>query len=213
VGSENADTRAAYDTVAEDYAGVVRDAAFDDRAEQAALAGFAERIGDGIVADIGCGSGRLTGYLRHLGLDVVSLDLSPRMVVVARREHPDVPAAAGSLDAVPLASGRLAGALAWYSLINTPTDRLTPVFAELHRVLADGGLLLTGFQVSDDTLRHRHLYGHDLGLDSYRRPPDVVVAAATAAGFTVVERTVRAPVPPEDSDQAYLLLRRGPDAR
>jgi len=208
VEPDTADTRAAYDTVAEDYLDIVRDAFGDDLHERAALAGFAARLGDGVVADIGCGAGRLTGPLRHLGLDVVSLDLSPGMVGVARREHPDVPAAVGALDALPLAGGVVAAALAWYSLINTPTDRLTAVFAELRRVLADGGLLLVGFQVGDEVRHHRHLYGHDLVLDSYRRPPDVVAAAAVDAGFVEVERTVRPPVPPEDGDQAYLLLRR-----
>ena len=208
MGSDTADTRAAYDTVAEDYLDLVRDAFGDAHPEQAVLAGFAERIGDGVVADIGCGPGRLTGPLRQLGLDVVSLDLSPGMVAVARREHPDVPAAVGSVDALPLAAGGLAGVLAWYSLINTPTDRLTAVFAELRRVLADGGLLLTGFQVGDEVRHHRHLYGHDLVLDSYRRPPDVVAAAAVAAGFVEVERTIKTPTPPEDCDQAYLLYRR-----
>ncbi|HEV7722974.1 MAG TPA: class I SAM-dependent methyltransferase [Iamia sp.] len=201
-------TRAAYDTVAEDYADLVRDAFGDAHPELTALAGFAERIGGGIVADVGCGPGRLTGHLLDLGLDVVSLDLSPGMVAVARREHPTVPAAVGSLDALPLAPGRLAGAVAWYSLINTPTDRLTAVFAELRRVLADGALLLTGFQVGDEVRHHRHLYGHDLVLDSYRRPPDTVAASAVAAGFVEVERTIKAPTPPEDGDQAYLLFRR-----
>lgn len=201
-------TRAAYDTVAEDYLGIVGDAFTDGSVERAALAGFAERVGEGLVADVGCGAGRLTGTLRDLGLDVVNLDLSPAMVAVARREHPHVPGAVGALDHLPLADGAVAAALAWYSLITTPTDRLTPVFAELRRILRPGGLLLVGFQVGDEVKHHRHLYGHDVVLDSYRRPPDVVAAAAERAGLAEVERTVRPPVPPEDSDQAHLLLRR-----
>ncbi len=88
-------TRAAYDTVAEDYAELLRSSLADSPHERAALGLFAELVGaagGGLVGDLGCGTGRLTGHLVGLGLDVVSLDLSPGMVAVARREHPDVPA-------------------------------------------------------------------------------------------------------------------------
>lgn len=203
------DVAAAYDTVAEDYAVLLRSWEGSIRREEEALAGFAAALGPGPVADVGSGTGRLTGPLRALGLAVVSVDLSPGMLAVARRDHPDVPAVVGSLAHLPLADGGLAGALAWYSTIHTPTERLPHLFGELRRALRPGGLLLVGFQVGDEVRGgRRHLYGHDVVLDSYRRPPDVVAAAATAAGLVEVARTVRAPEPPEDCAQAHLLLRR-----
>jgi len=208
VTDDVAATRAAYDTVAEDYAELVRDGLGDD--ERATLDRFAATVPtSATVADLGCGPGRLTGPLVGLGLAVVSLDLAPAMVAIARRDHPDVPAAVGSLDRLPLATGSLAGALAWYSLIHTPTERLPAVLAEVARVLAPGAHLLVGFQVGDEVRRgRRHLYGHDVVLASYRRPPDVVVAAAAATGLVEVHRAVHAAEPPYDCDQAHLLLRR-----
>jgi SAM-dependent methyltransferase len=205
-------TRAAYDTVADDYAELLRGSLADSPYERRALGLFAEavtRSGGGPIADLGCGPGRLTGHLRGLGLAPVNVDLSPAMVAIARREHPGVPGAVGSLGHLPLATGRLAGALAWYSLIHTPTGRLPATLAELHRVLRPGAHLLTGFQVGDEVRGgRRHLYGHDLVLDSYRRPPDLVARHAEAVGFTEVVRTVSAPEPPYDCPQAHLLLRR-----
>lgn len=204
-------TRAAYDTVAEDYAELLRGSLADSPFERDALDLFArvvERPGGGRVADVGCGTGRLTGHLVGPGLDLVGVDLSPGMVAVARREHPEVPFAVGSVTGLPLATSSLAGALAWYSLIHTPTERLTAAFEELRRVLRPGGHLLTGFQVGDEVRRgRRHLYGHDVALDSYRRPPDLVARCAAAAGFTEVARTVSPPEPPYDCPQAHLLLR------
>jgi SAM-dependent methyltransferase len=210
--SDVATTRTAYDTVAEDYAALLRGSVAASPYERGALdlfAGAGTAPGGGPVADLGCGSGRLTGHLRDLGLDLVGVDLSPAMVAIARREHPEVPVAVGSLGHLPLATGSLAGALAWYSLIHTPTERLAAVFAEVHRVLRPGAPLLVGFQVGDEVRGgRRRLYGHDLELDSYRRPPDLVTGAAGAAGFTEVARAVHPPEPPYDCPQAHLLLRR-----
>lgn len=202
-------TRAAYDTVAADYAELLRGSLSDSPYEQGALDLFAEVVTSGPVADLGCGPGRLTGPLQSLGLAPVNVDLSPAMVAVARRDHPEAPAAVGSLGHLPLATGSLAAALAWYSLIHTPTERLGTTLAELHRVLRPGGHLLVGFQVGDEVRGgRRHLYGHDLVLDSYRRPPDVMAQHAEAVGFTEIARTVRAPEPPYDCPQAHLLLQR-----
>jgi SAM-dependent methyltransferase len=52
------------------------------------LAAFAEVVlaaGDGPVADIECGPGRVTAHLHGLGLTAFGVDLSPAMVAVARR--------------------------------------------------------------------------------------------------------------------------------
>jgi SAM-dependent methyltransferase len=40
------------------------------------------------IADVGCGTGRLLPYLASRGLSPRGVDLSPRMVEVAQREHP-----------------------------------------------------------------------------------------------------------------------------
>jgi SAM-dependent methyltransferase len=151
----------------------------------------------------------LTGYLASLGLDVFGVDLSPGMVGAARRAHPGLRFEVGSLAALDLADGSLAGALAWYSLIHTPPGLLPSVVAELARVLAPGGRLLTAFQVGDELRHIAHGYGHDVSLDAYRLPPDFVAELCTAAGLAVEARLVREPQPPhEKTPQAYLLVRK-----
>ena len=107
-------TRTAYDRVAASYADLLRNALDAKPLDRALLAAFADgvRARGGPVADLGCGPGRIAGHLRRLGVDVVGVDLSPGMVRVARRDHPGLPLAVGSLSALPLADGALAGALA-----------------------------------------------------------------------------------------------------
>ncbi|MFJ7218609.1 class I SAM-dependent methyltransferase [Amycolatopsis sp. NPDC098790] len=202
-------TRTAYDTVADAYAEEARDALATSPWDRAMLNTFAELVGaTGPVGDLGCGPGRLTGHLASLGLDVFGVDLSPGMVAVARRAHPELRFEVGSLTALALEDGSLTGALAWYSLIHTPPEQLPVVVAELARVLAPGGRLLTAFQVGDERLHIPRGYGHEVSFDAYRLQPDFVAGLFEAAGLAMEARLVRAPREREKTQQAYLLARK-----
>ncbi|MFE2753688.1 class I SAM-dependent DNA methyltransferase [Actinosynnema sp. NPDC059335] len=202
-------TRTAYDTVARSYADLARDLLADSPADRAVLGLFAELV-SGPVADVGCGPGRISGHLKGLGVDVFGVDLSPEMVAVARREHPDVRFEVGSMLDLDLPDGALGGAVAWYSVIHVPWEEHPAVFAEFHRVLAPGGLLLMAFQVGDTVRRHEQGYGHDILLDVYRLDPDRVLGQLAEAGFEPHTRVEREPVDPqwEKTPQGYLIVRK-----
>ncbi len=98
-------TRAAYDTVAADYAELLSTelaAKPLDRALLAAFAELAQAAGVGPVADLGCGSGCVTAHLHSLGLSAFGVDLSPAMITVARRAHPGLQFDVGSMTALDL---------------------------------------------------------------------------------------------------------------
>jgi 2-polyprenyl-3-methyl-5-hydroxy-6-metoxy-1,4-benzoquinol methylase len=59
------------------------------------------------VGDIGCGPGRITTHLHALNLDVFGVDLSPRMVAVARNAYPHISFDVGSMTGLDLAGGML----------------------------------------------------------------------------------------------------------
>jgi SAM-dependent methyltransferase len=209
------ETRIAYDTVAADYAELLKDALAQMPLERALLGTFAELVqagGGGPVADVGCGPGRITTYLHGLGLDVRGIDLSPGMVEVARRSYPDVDFQVGTMTDLDLADGALAGLVAWYSVIHTPPERLPLVFAEFARVVRPGGHLLMAFQApieSDfEPRRIEQAYGHTLALDAYRLPPDRITDLLAAAGIEVTTHVLRRPGEQEKSPQAYLMARR-----
>jgi SAM-dependent methyltransferase len=207
-------TRTFYDAVAEDYAEHFPGDGLAGRPLDRALLGvYAELVGGGgggTVADLGCGPGRLTGYLSSLGLRVFGLDLSEGMLAIARRENPGLRFERGSMLELDLADGSLAGAVSWYSSIHTPVDQLPSLFAEFHRVLAPGGHLLLAFQAGDAPRRHDNPWGHPVSLDFHRRRPEHMADLLTKAGFTVVSRTVREPNQPlaEPVPQAILIARR-----
>jgi SAM-dependent methyltransferase len=175
--------------------------------DRALLGVFAEMVADGPVGDLGCGPGRLTTHLDTLGLTAFGVDRSPGMVDVARRRYPHLRFSVGSLEALDLPDGSLAGALAWYSVIHTPPERQPAVFAECARVVRPGAPLLTAFQAGDDEqVHHRQGYGHEISLHGWRMDPDRVARQLTDAGFDVRARVLREPDPPlEKARQAYLL--------
>lgn len=209
--SEHADvaaTRLAYDTVASDYAALLRDELASKPLDRAMLSAFAEEVlaaGGGAVADLGCGPGRVTAQLVELGLDAFGIDLSPGMIDVARSSHPGLRFEVGSMAALPLGDDELAGAVAWYSVIHTPPDRQGELFAEFARVLRPGGLLLLAFQVGEDVVHLTKAYGHDIELDAYRQSPARIRTLLAEAGLVETAWLERAPRAPEKVPQAYVL--------
>jgi SAM-dependent methyltransferase len=203
-------TRAAYDTVAADYADLLATGLDAKPLDRAMLAAFAELVladGGAPVADLGCGPGRVTAHLHTLGVDAFGIDLSPAMVAEARRRHPGLHFEEGSLAALDLADGAVGGIVAWYSIIHTPPAHLPAVLAEFHRVLAPGGHVLLAFQAGDERVHLEEAYGHAVSLDAYRLLPDSVVVLLRTAGLVTGARLLREPQAPETVPQAYLLGR------
>ncbi|MDX6420501.1 MAG: hypothetical protein QOG28_5121 [Trebonia sp.] len=218
-------TRASYDAVAADYAGRFQGELAARPLDRTMLAGFAELVraaGAGPVADIGCGTGRVTAHLNDLGLSVFGVDLSPQMVAVARRSYPGLQFDVGSMLTLDLPDGSLGGVMAWYSIIHIPQERLPEVFAGFCRVLAPGGLVLLAFQAGDGLLHLTQALGHAISLDFHRLQPERVARLLGQAGLVVRARMLREPDEdgdfPERTPQAFLLARKPagagrPDAR
>ncbi len=205
-------TRTAYDTVAADYAELLRGHLAGSTWDRAMLGAYAEIVqaaGGGRVAEIGCGPGRVTDYLHGLGLDIYGVDLSPEMVAVARKWYPHLNFEIGEMPGLSIEDGALAGVVAWYSIIHTPRERLPEIFADFHRVLGPGGHLLLAFQVGDEVRHIEHAYGHNITCDAYRLLPEVIAEKLGEAGFALVSKLVREPSEEfESTPQAYLIARK-----
>jgi ubiquinone/menaquinone biosynthesis C-methylase UbiE len=178
-----ADIRTSYDTVATSYAELVvdgadwEDAAFDLLAKLVAGSGRT-------VLDVGCGPGRTTGLLAERGLRVTGIDLSPGMIEVARRDHPDLDFRVGSMTALDVGDGSVSGVVSWWSIIHLPRDVVPQAFAEFYRVLAPGGVLLMGFHVGEETTHKTSGYGgHPMNIYVHRWTASALTELAVAAGF------------------------------
>ncbi len=206
--------RAVYDATAEQYAkqvGIDLSAAFEGPLDRAFLAAFVEFVGlsAGLVADVGCGPGRVAAWLTAHGLHVVGVDISHAMLTVARRAHPDIHFVEGRLSALPFEDGSLVGAVCWYSIIHTAPEHLREVFSELHRVLSDGGHLLVAFQAGQSEAVHRtDAYGTGQSLTYFRHRPEEVTRSLVEAGLKPQAQTVRDPeLDHESTPQAFISAR------
>jgi SAM-dependent methyltransferase len=91
------------------------------------------------VLEVGCGPGELSARIRdELGAEVVAVDLSPRMVELARGRGVD--ARVGDVQALAFADAAFDCAVAAWMLYHVPD--LDRALAELRRVLRPGGRLV-----------------------------------------------------------------------
>lgn len=199
---------AAYDAVAVRYTDFVRGELDHLPMDRAMLAAFAESVqaaGAGPVAELGCGSGRITAHLQSLGLNVFGVDVSSAMIEVARSEYPGLRFEAGSMDALDLADGELAGIVSWYSVIHAAPEDLPAYFAEFSRTLAPGGHLLVAFFESGGG--PLAAFDHKVA-PAFLWPIDDLAKQAREAQFAEVGRMLREPRDQERFRRGHLLLRR-----
>ncbi|MFH9969758.1 class I SAM-dependent methyltransferase [Streptomyces mirabilis] len=190
--------RESYDTVADDYAVLVKAPSELDPLSRSMLTAFAElvRASDrGPVADLGCGPGRVTAHMAGLGVSVFGIDVSPKMIELARNAYPDLRFSVGSMSALEIEDDTLGGILAYYSTHHTPPELLPVVFAEFHRTLAPGGhLLLAGHVGTGEHRRPAHGYGgHPVSYTSHRLPTHQLAELLNQAGFTIAAQLVQEP--------------------
>jgi demethylmenaquinone methyltransferase / 2-methoxy-6-polyprenyl-1,4-benzoquinol methylase len=180
-----------------------------DRRWKRRLIGLAVPLGGRRVLDLACGTGDLAFAAAAHGGEVTGLDLTPRMIELARDKAP-VPGVrflVGDMMALPFRDASFDVVTTGYGLRNVPV--LETSIAEIHRVLAPGGQLLSlDFnRPANATLRAAYLayltlVGSFVGLalhgnpDTYRYIPESirhypgapgVVDRLQAAGFTGVE--------------------------
>lgn len=182
--------------------------------DRSLLEALVELIGrrDGkLVADVGCGPGRVAEFLASRGLDVIGVDVSEAQLSIARTAHPSIEFRLGQLDALPIEPGVLAGAVCWYSIIYTPLERLGEAFVELARVLIPGGFLLLAFQAEGEPIHRQGAFGTHLSLTSYRHSVQEVAVRLKDAGFEIYATVLRAPdLENETTSQGFVIAGNSP---
>lgn len=111
------------------------------------------------VLEVGCGWGELAARItRETGADVTAIDLSPRMVELARERGVD--ARVGDVQELPFEGGSFDAVVAAWMLYHVPD--LDGAIAEVARVLRPGGIAVAVTNGARDLAELWALVGRDL---------------------------------------------------
>jgi SAM-dependent methyltransferase len=204
------DIRRSYDMLAERYSAQLGEELAYKPLDRALLRALMEQHPAGrSIADLGCGPGHVAAWLAAHGATAVGIDMSPGMVAVGQREHPEVEFRQGDLLSLPASDGEFGSAVAFYSIIHLSAHELAPACCELHRVLVAGGRLLVSFHVGDEVRHVDELWGQVVDLEFRFLETAAVVEALDAAGFEIEAQLERRNYPQEvETRRAYLMARR-----
>ena len=105
---------------------------------------------NGRVVDFGCGDGRVTIPLHHLGVDVVGVDASAKMLAALSANAPDVPTLLSDGSDLAEQLGEPADALFCLAvLIHHDYSSGREIIANLRRAVRRGGRLVLDWPVSE----------------------------------------------------------------
>lgn len=133
----------------------------------------------GRVLELGCGAGRLTGYLIQLGGEVLGIDLSPKMVDYCRRAYPGGSFEQGDLQhAHEVARGTFDVVLMGNNLIDVLSDEeRRHALATMAPLLGEQGLLVFS----------SHNRAHEPSI------PEPIAAVRSGGTVEAVHRAARLP--------------------
>jgi SAM-dependent methyltransferase len=211
MGLDPASVRRSYDRVADHYADRFLGELDHKPLDRALLSVVTEDVAGRSqrpIGDLGAGPGHVAAFLAQRGADVVAVDLSPAMAAVGHHRL-GLAAVAGSLTALPLATGSLGGAVAPYSLIHLDDEGLDAAARELARVVAGGGPLLVAFHTGQEVRHLDSWWDEEVDLDFRFLEAPAVTSRLERAGFAVEAVLERAAHPEEvDTRRTYVLARR-----
>jgi len=202
-----------YDRVAEAYMAHIADELVHKPLDREVLARFASQVhGQGPVCDLGCGPGHVTRYLHEHGASVSGIDLSPRMVELARQLNPGLAFQQGNMASLAIEDASWAGIVAFYSLIHFQRAQIIAVLQEFYRVLRPGGLLLLAFHQGQEIRHLEEWWGQPVELDGVFFERAEMEGYLLSAGFTIEAGYIRAPYPDVEvqTQRVYLQARKDP---
>ena len=98
----------------------------------------------GRVLELGCGAGRITGYLGARGGEVLGIDISPAMIDYCRKQYPELAFELGDLSDLSAHPDRSRDVVvAEFNVLGVLDDvERKRVLREIQRILSDDGLLI-----------------------------------------------------------------------
>lgn len=94
------------------------------------------------ILDLGCGPGNFAQYLVSKGFEVIGIDISSKMLNIAKSHLPQISFHQGDFRSIPYADQSFDAIFSAYSLIHIPQTDVVQVIGEMRRVLKGEGTVL-----------------------------------------------------------------------
>jgi SAM-dependent methyltransferase len=204
--------RETYDQVAAEYCRRYFDDLDRRPLDRELLTRFALAVRDlGPAADVGCGPGGTTRFLKDRGVDVFGVDLSEGMVKAARALNPDLRFVAGDFEAPEIDDEALTGLCAYYAIVHCSEAGLERALASFRRVLRPGGAMLLSFHAGEGAVRVKEFLGQAAApLEFIFFSLEAILRRLDRDGWIVEEGLVRQPYRAVEypSRRGYVLARK-----
>ncbi|MGW5318062.1 class I SAM-dependent DNA methyltransferase [Nocardia thailandica] len=203
----------AYDDIADLYLEMLDGRLTVGADERRAVEEFGELVraaGNDVVADLGCGPGRIGEFLRRAGNRVTGVDASAEMIRHARERHPELDVRHGTIEGFLAAPPTPIGhALLWFSTIHMDPAGIGDLLRTVRDAVRPGGYVLIGFQTTDALDGDPVPYDHRVAA-AHRFPLGWMRRVVDGAGLTTLGMQHRAPGPDDRVPSGYVLARRDP---
>jgi SAM-dependent methyltransferase len=140
------------------------------------------------VLDLGCGNGLPATKAAAASYKVLGVDVSPRMIELARRNVPEADFRVSSIERLSFPEKSFAAVLAFYLFDHIPRDQLGDLLARIYGWLRPGGRFLATFEVQDEPGRFASWLGVQMYFSCY--PPDRTKSLVQGAGFQIEEAEI-----------------------
>lgn len=184
-----------YDATAANYTKSFYDELSHKPLDRLLLKRFADENNDkGTLADLGCGCGHTTKFLKDSGAkNIIGIDLSAEMIKNASLKNSDINFEVGNILSLEKADEKFPAILAFYAIVHFTLDELEKAFAEIYRVLKSGGQFLFSFHVGAEQTHLDEFLEKRVDVTFYFFEVETVLELLEKTGFKVAETVLRYP--------------------
>ena len=145
----------------------------------------------GTVLDVGCGSSVKSKYMLERGFRVIGIDISDRLLAIARRESPDGDFRNVSMYDLDSMEEQFDGVFAQASLLHIPKKDAADVVAQMARRVVPGGYVYVSVKQAregtpEEEIKTEDDYGYEYERFFSYFVSDELKAFMEAAGLTLV---------------------------
>ena len=154
---------------------------------------FIEYIKGNKVLDVGCGSGGLTKeFIKH-NYDITGIDLSEKMIEIAKQKVPNVKFEIQDIRKTNFECGAFNALLVYRSLIHIKSEEIQKTLKEFYRLLKNDGVIGIVARVSDKPFEQmeKEVYNPNLNIFfkyfSEKEMQEELIKSSFSIEYSIVE--------------------------